>query len=379
MINHMTAGDVETVQVKWCVPDTFTHEMYVRVDPDGELKEYNESNNEAFRVIQHLIARCKLFVTPEAVTVNPGETANFMVWVWNMGGHPDDYLLGLSGLPSDFTYSLPETLWGVGANDTSGAPLGITPPHELAIWFDTPYPFTVACTSITYPEASNDTAEAVVIAQANSKSRVRFTDLLLDALIAQVQGANIPAGVKNSLLSKLDNAKKKKEQGLARLEAGDTTVARNMFNAAANIMGAFINEVQAQRGQKIAVADADSFIAQAEDIIWRLEEGIWEGGSPPPKMAGEDIQTPQDFELSQNYPNPFNPITQIRYAIPTACQVRLEIYNLLGQKVAVLVDEYQQVGQKSVNWEAKDLSSGIYFYKLTAGDFTATKKMVLTK
>ncbi|MFQ6032946.1 MAG: T9SS type A sorting domain-containing protein, partial [Candidatus Zixiibacteriota bacterium] len=59
--------------------------------------------------------------------------------------------------------------------------------------------------------------------------------------------------------------------------------------------------------------------------------------------------------------------------------VKLEIYNLLGQKVATLVDEYQEAGQKTVNWEAKDFSSGIYFYKLSASDFTATKKMVLTK
>ena len=380
MIYNMVAGDVETVQVTWCVPDTLPRQIYVRVDPDGELEEYNENNNEAIKVIEELVAGCKLFVTPEVVTVDPGDTAHFMVGVWNMSGEIDDYLLRLSGLPPDFIYSLPETLWGVGANDTMDAPLEITLPHDLAIWSDTPYPFTVACTSITYPNASNDTAEAVVIAQANSKSRVRFTDVLLDSLIAQVEAADIQAGVKNSLLSNLYNAEKKKEQGLERLEAGDTTVAMNMFNAAANIMGAFINEVQTQRGKKIAVGDADSFIAQAEDIIWRLQTGIWEGVSPPPpKIVDEETQSPQRFELSQNYPNPFNPITQIRYAIPTACQVRLEIYNLLGQKVTVLVDEYQPPGQKTVNWEAKDLSSGIYFYKLSAGDFTATRKMVLTK
>jgi len=101
--------------------------------------------------------------------------------------------------------------------------------------------------------------------------------------------------------------------------------------------------------------------------------------SPIRYRATEHVGIPKEYTLNQNYPNPFNPITQIRYAIPTACQVRLEIYNLLGQKVTVLVDEYQQAGQKTVNWEAKDLSSGIYFYKLNAGNFTATKKMVLTK
>ncbi len=381
IIPSMVAGDAIPVQVSYLVADTLPHEIYVRVDPRDEIEEYNEDNNEAFQVIQGVIARCKLWVTPDFVTVKPGETADFAVWVWNMGGAADDYLLRLSGLPSDFTYSLPETLWGVGANDTMDAPLEITPPYDLAIWNDTPYPFAVACTSLTYPGVSHDTSGLVVLLiQATPSSRVRFTNVLLDSLIAQVEGADIQAGIKNSLLSKLYNARRKKEQGLARLEAGDTTVAMNMFNAAANMLGAFINEVEAQRGDKIAEGDADSFIAQAADIIWRLQTGIWEGGSPPPaKMAGEDIGSPQRFKLSHNYPNPFNPVTQISYTLARDGHVKLEVYNLLGQKVATLVDEYQQAGQKSVNWEAKDLASGIYFYKLTARDFTATRKMVLTK
>jgi hypothetical protein len=385
IIYDMMAGDVETVQVEWCVPDTFPHEIHVWVDPpppypSGELKEYNENNNKAFKVIKGVIARCKLFVTPEVVTVDPGDTAHFMVGVWNMGGHADDYLLRLSGLPGDFAYSLPETVWDVDPNDTMDVPLEITPPYDLPLWSDTPYPFGVACTSLTYPGVSHDTSGVIVLQIRSSPGpRVRFTDVLLDSLIAQVEAADIEAGVKNSLLSKLDNAKKKKEQGLERLEAGDTTVAINMFNAAANILGAFINELEAQRGQKITEGDADSFMAQAEDIIWRLQTGIWEGGSPPAKMAGEDIQSPQRFELYQNIPNPFNPITQISYTLPRDGHVKLEIYNLLGQKVATLVDEYQQTGQKTVNWEAKDLASGIYFYKLSSGDFTATKKMVLLR
>jgi hypothetical protein len=88
---------------------------------------------------------------------------------------------------------------------------------------------------------------------------------------------------------------------------------------------------------------------------------------------------PMKYALNQNSPNPFNPTTQISYALPKAGHVKLEIYNLLGQRVATLVDEYQQTGQKTINWEAKDFASGIYFYKLSTDDFTATKKMVLTK
>lgn len=93
---------------------------------------------------------------------------------------------------------------------------------------------------------------------------------------------------------------------------------------------------------------------------------------------------PENFSLTQNYPNPFNPETDIEYALPVDCQVKLTIYNILGQKVTTLVDEYQTAGYKTIHWNGKDeqgnlVSSGIYFYKVQAGDYTATKKMVMTK
>jgi hypothetical protein len=83
--------------------------------------------------------------------------------------------------------------------------------------------------------------------------------------------------------------------------------------------------------------------------------------------------------LSQNYPNPFNATTVINYQLPVDDEVTLEVYNLFGQKVATLVDGEQQAGCRSVVWDASDISSGIYFYRLTAGDFTETKRMIVVK
>ncbi|MCP4633093.1 MAG: T9SS type A sorting domain-containing protein [candidate division Zixibacteria bacterium] len=92
--------------------------------------------------------------------------------------------------------------------------------------------------------------------------------------------------------------------------------------------------------------------------------------------------TEKDISLSissENHPNPFNSSTTIKYILRTPSIVRLEVYNLLGQNIETLVDEYQTAGHKSVTWDASSYSSGIYFYKLTAGDKTYTKRMTLLK
>jgi len=90
-------------------------------------------------------------------------------------------------------------------------------------------------------------------------------------------------------------------------------------------------------------------------------------------------QRPHSFALLPNYPNPFNPITEIKYALPWDCWVRLEVYNVLGQRVASLVDGQQKAGYKTAKWDAGSLSSGIYFCRLQAGEFVQTRKMVLIR
>ncbi len=92
---------------------------------------------------------------------------------------------------------------------------------------------------------------------------------------------------------------------------------------------------------------------------------------------------PNDFKLSQNYPNPFNPTTTIEYSIPAqtrhALSVRLTVFDILGRKVATLVNKKQSPGNYSVQFNAANLSSGIYLYKLDAGNFRSTKKMIVLK
>ena len=93
----------------------------------------------------------------------------------------------------------------------------------------------------------------------------------------------------------------------------------------------------------------------------------------------QHMQVPGEYSLSQNYPNPFNPTTTIKYGIAHQGFVSLKVYNLLGQVVATLVNREMPAGQYTVNWNASRLSSGVYLYRLKAGSFTMTKKLVLMK
>jgi hypothetical protein len=96
-------------------------------------------------------------------------------------------------------------------------------------------------------------------------------------------------------------------------------------------------------------------------------------------LEGDLADLPSEFALLSNYPNPFNASTVINYELPIDTHVKLEVHNISGQKVATVVDGHQEAGYKSVTWDASDVSSGVYFYKLTAGDFTQIKRTTLLR
>jgi hypothetical protein len=101
--------------------------------------------------------------------------------------------------------------------------------------------------------------------------------------------------------------------------------------------------------------------------------------------TGSSNSLPREFALEQNFPNPFNPSTVIRYDLPVrqdeilSYKVSLRVYNMLGQLVATLVDEEQSAGYKSVTFDAGNLGSGMYMYKITAGSFSQSRKMVVVR
>jgi hypothetical protein len=122
----------------------------------------------------------------------------------------------------------------------------------------------------------------------------------------------------------------------------------------------------------------DNGVPLVRDLVPTLEGTVSLKGGP------STAALPTTFELSQNVPNPFNPTTQVMFALPKAAMVNLTIYNVLGQRVTTLVDDYMNAGYQTVTWNGTDysgreVSSGVYFYKLSTDQFTDTKKMLLLK
>jgi hypothetical protein len=120
-------------------------------------------------------------------------------------------------------------------------------------------------------------------------------------------------------------------------------------------------------------ADArSSRIEPLHDIYaQRIAEGVSSDEQP--------TALPKAYALQQNYPNPFNPATEIAFALPKAGLVTLKIYDLLGRQVTTLVNRSMQAGDHRISFDASSLASGIYFYRLESGGFSATRKMVLLK
>jgi hypothetical protein len=112
---------------------------------------------------------------------------------------------------------------------------------------------------------------------------------------------------------------------------------------------------------------------------YRLKQVNYDGSYEYSEVVAVEVTTPIEYALAQNYPNPFNPGTIISYSIPQNGLVTLEVYNLLGEKVASLINEVKEAGRYEVKFDASKLASGIYVYSLKSGSFNSVKKMLLMK
>jgi len=112
----------------------------------------------------------------------------------------------------------------------------------------------------------------------------------------------------------------------------------------------------------------------------RADMGAYGGGAEPQTdIKEQEFAIPKQFTLSQNYPNPFNAATTISFSLSEPQFVTLKIYDLLGREVQTQVDELKHAGNHQAIWNAENTVSGMYFYKISTGDYTETRKMILLK
>lgn len=154
-----------------------------------------------------------------------------------------------------------------------------------------------------------------------------------------------------------------KESGLVKFDGNNWT---HFYTENSGIPDYRINSVSFDKFGNIWVATMNGFCVYNESGVVEVDEEI-------------NTEFPNNFILDQNYPNPFNPSTTINFQTPKNSYANLSIYNILGQKVETLVNDYVTAGSHSVNWDAANMPSGIYVYRLEVGSFSVSKKMVLIK
>ncbi len=113
--------------------------------------------------------------------------------------------------------------------------------------------------------------------------------------------------------------------------------------------------------------------------LYRLKQIDTDGRYEYSKEIEVKIENVTEFSLSQNFPNPFNPTTKIKYSIPNSENVALKVYDMLGREVKTLVDGYKNAGTHEIDFDATELTSGLYFYKIVAGNYSGTRKMMLVR
>jgi len=147
------------------------------------------------------------------------------------------------------------------------------------------------------------------------------------------------------------------------------------------------NMTQSSTNYAAQITVGQPVAGKCQSASYRASLGFWSGRAgiitDISDNDDEDV-LPATFELGQNYPNPFNPATVIKYSLTERCHVTLDIYNVLGQKVRTLVDESKPLGQYQIIWDGLDdngleTAAGVYLYRLKAGNYLVTKKMMFIK
>jgi hypothetical protein len=157
-------------------------------------------------------------------------------------------------------------------------------------------------------------------------------------------------------------------------------VAAQQYKISHSVIGSG-GAVSANSNHRLLGTVAQPVIGTSQNVSNRHQTGFWYGSQKLLTTVEQapSSNLPDEFHLKQNYPNPFNPITTISFDVKTPVRVTLILYNVLGHRVATLVDGQYAPGRYRVHFDARELPSGLYFYAIQMGEFRSVKKMIVSK
>ena len=159
--------------------------------------------------------------------------------------------------------------------------------------------------------------------------------------------------------------------GFCQSASGQYAIPQSVFGSGGGSISSSNNMIISTLGQP--------FIGTMSNAVNKHYAGFWHVQSYLITGIEENPQESADYQLEQNYPNPFNSTTKIEYVLPLPGFVKLSIYNIIGSEIAILVNENVPEGKHIVTFDAVNLQSGVYFYRMLSGQFQETRKLVLLK
>lgn len=383
---HSSGGtNPQTVDVSGL---TFTNYPSSGIGNSALLDNTSEDTHRLFDEVTSGTVYYSLMVKVDAIATgyfihlapNPHNTFDFRARLW-ITGTGSNYGIGLSYASSDTLFTPHEYITGttylcvVKYEVVDGTQNDIA---SLYVFDETdPFPGTEPVTPTVGPILNTTTSADINPGSINLRQYSSSQNIVVDGIrIGNTWAGIVPVELTSFTANVKDGAVVLNWQTATETNNSGFEIERKSSNQ--NWIRVGFVEGNGTTTEKQYYSFTDKNI-NSGNYSYRLKQLDFNGAYEYSKTVEVEVVEPNKYELVQNYPNPFNPSTTIEFTIPQASKVSLKVYNLLGQEVRTLVNGIKDAGTHKINFDAKELNSGMYIYKIEAGSFTQVRKMTLLK